>query len=294
AQILDPTLQNPYAFTNNAMTNYQVTAIIGGCSATDNIIVTTVPYPVVNAGSDFTICYNAKAQLSGTTDGSSWQWSPANLVNNPAILNPYSYPPRTTDFVLSAYDTDGCPKPGRDTVKVTVLPKMRVSAGNDTAVIVGQPLQFHATGAVNYDWIPSAYLSADDIAEPVAVFPDPTTGTRYKLIGYSTQGCKDSAYITIKVFKTNPSVFVPTAFTPNNDGKNDVVMPIAVGIKFIEYFSIYNRWGQLVFSTSINGYGWDGKIKGMPQNTGAFVWAVKATDYMGRAYFQKGVVTLIR
>ncbi len=294
SQILDPTLQNPFVFTNNAMTNYQVTAVIGGCSATDNIIVSTVPYPAVSAGTDFTICYNAKAQLNGTTDGSSWQWSPANLVNNPLILNPSSYPPRTTNFVLTVYDTDGCPKPSRDTVKVTVLPKMKVSAGNDTAVVVGQPLQLHGTGAVNYDWIPSIYLSVDDIADPVAVFPDPSTGNRYKLIGYSPEGCKDSAYITIKVFKTTPSVFVPTGFTPNNDGKNDVVRPIAVGIKAIEYFSIYNRWGQLVFSTTINGHGWDGRINGAVQNTGTFVWTVKATDYLGKAYFQKGVVTLIR
>jgi gliding motility-associated-like protein len=293
-QIINPTAQNPFVFTNNAMTNYQVTAVIGGCSAVDNIVVTTVPYPVVNAGADFTICYNAKAQLNGSTDGSSWQWSPPNLLNNPTLLNPVTYPPRTTDFVLSAYDTKGCPKPGRDTVKVTVLPKMRVSAGNDTAVVVNQPLHFHATGGINYVWVPATYLSASDIPDPVGIYPDPSTGIKYKLIAYSPQGCKDSAYVTVMVYKTNPSVFVPTGFTPNNDGRNDLLRPIAVGIKNIEYFNVYNRWGQLVFSTTINGYGWDGKIKGNIQATGTFVWSVKAIDYLGRSYFQKGTVTLIR
>lgn len=294
AQFIDPTLQNPFAFTNNAITNYQVTAIIGGCSASDNVIVTTIPYPVVNAGPDFTICYNAKAQLNGITDGSSWQWSPVNLVSNPTILNPVSYPPRTTNYVLTAFDTKGCPKPSRDTITVTVLPKMRVSAGKDTAVVVGQPLQLTATGGVNYDWIPATYLSAADIPNPVATFPSASSGIQYKVIAYNPQGCKDSAFITIKVFKTKPTIFVPSAFTPNNDGKNDLLRPIAVGIKNIEYFNIYNRWGQLLFSTQVNGKGWDGKINGAIQSTGTFVWTVKATDYTGKAYFQKGVVTLIR
>lgn len=293
-QFINPTVKNPFAITNNAMTNYLVTAIIGGCSATDNIIVTTVPYPAVNAGQDFSICYNAKAQLNGNTDGSFWRWTPANLLSNANILNPISYPPRTTDYVLTATDTRGCPKPSSDTVKVTVLPKMKVSAGRDTAVVVGQPLQLTATGGINYDWTPATYLSAADISNPVAVFPNPTTGIQYKVIVYSPQGCKDSAYITIKVFKTQPIIFVPSAFTPNNDGKNDLLRPIAVGIKDIDYFNIYNRWGQLLFSTKTNGKGWDGKLNGVLQPTGTFVWTVKATDYIGKAYFQKGVVTLIR
>jgi gliding motility-associated-like protein len=294
AQLIDPMLQNPFAFTNNAMTNYRVTAIIGGCTATDNVMVSTVPYPIVDAGADFPICYNAKAQLNGTTDGSSWQWAPANLVSNAAILNPFSYPPRTTDYILTAVDTKGCPKPSWDTVRVTVLPRMRISAGNDTAVVVDQPLQLTATGGVSYDWVPATYLSDNDIANPVAIFPNPTNGIRYKLIGYNQQGCKDSAFINIKVYKTKPTIFVPTAFTPNNDGRNDEVRPIAVGIKYIDYFNIYNRWGQLLFSTKVNGKGWDGKIGGVQQTSGTFVWTVKATDYTGKAYFQKGVVTLIR
>ena len=106
--------------------------------------------------------------------------------------------------------------------------------------------------------------------------------------------CVDSAFITVKVFSTRPTVFVPTAFTPNSDGRNDRLRPIAAGIKDIEYFNVYNRWGELVFSTRRNGEGWDGSVNGQPQGTGTFVWVVKATDYNGSAYFQKGVSTLIR
>ena len=293
SQLVNPTVQNPLAITSST-TNYQVTAIIGGCSATDNITVIAIPYPVVNAGPDSSICYNSPAFLHGTTDGSSWQWSPSGSLENAARLNTIAHPPRTTEYILTAYDTKGCPKPGRDTVKIIVLPRMHVSAGNDTAVITGQPLQLMATGGESYLWSPSAYLSSVSVANPVAVFQNPSSGIQYKVVAFNSNGCSDSAYIVIKVYKTLPTVFVPSAFTPNNDGLNDLLRPIAVGIKSIEYFSIYNRWGQLMFSTKINGHGWNGKINNQQQPTGTFVWMVKATDYTGAAYFQKGVVTLIR
>lgn len=293
-QFINPIVQNPLVISYNVINNYQVTASIGGCSATDNITVTTVPYPLVNAGADFSICYNGIAQLNGVTNASSWQWTPVNLVSYSRILNPISYPARSTNYVLTVFDTRGCPKPSKDTVSITVLPKIKVTAGNDTAVIVNQPLQLIASGGINYDWIPGTYLSAADIANPVAIFPFPSTGIRYKLIAYDQQGCRDSANITINVFKTKPIVYVPSAFTPNNDGKNDLLRPLAAGIKNIDNFTIYNRWGQLLFSTKINGDGWDGKIKGVEQATGTFVWTVKAIDYTGNVYFQKGTVTLIR
>jgi gliding motility-associated-like protein len=292
--LINATIKNPFAISTAPQTNYQVMAVIGGCSATDNILVRTVPYPLANAGGDYFICYNATSQLNGSTDGSSWNWTPAAYMNNPLLLNPIIFPPRTTDFVLTAYDNKGCPKPGRDTIRITVMPKMHVSAGADTAAVINQPVQLNATGGIAYSWFPPAYLSATNIPNPIAIFDLYSEAIRYKVVAFSEEGCRDSAYISIKLFKTGPSVFVPTAFTPNNDGKNDLLRPIAVGIKTIEYFNVYNRWGQLLFSTQSNGHGWDGRINGQEQATGTFVWSVKAIDYTGKAYFQKGTVTLIR
>ncbi len=293
SQLINPTFKNPYAFTGST-TNYLVKATIGGCSATENIQVTTVPYPVVNAGEDIILCYGTNGQLKGTTNGSSWQWSPATYLTSASLLNPVAFPPRTTDFVLSAFDTKGCPKPGRDTVKVIMLPKMNVSAGADSAVVINQPVQLNASGGVAYNWSPPDYLSSATIPNPVALFPLNAEDIRYKLVAYTDEGCKDSAFLSIRVFKTVPTVFVPTAFTPNNDGRNDLLRPIAAGMKSIELFNIYNRWGQLLFSTRINGHGWDGNVNGQSQAVGTYVWMVKATDYTGKSYFQKGTVTLIR
>jgi gliding motility-associated-like protein len=253
-----------------------------------------VPYPGANAGPPQTICYNTSAQLNGSIAGIRFEWQPTSYLSNPNILNPVSTPPRTTQYILLSYDTLGCPKPGRDTIVVTVQPKVRAFAGNDTTVVVNQPLQFQGTGGVSYQWSPGTGLSNTGIFNPIGVYNSSIDSVRYKLVVRDAIGCPDSAYVTVRVFKTVPSVFVPTAFTPNNDGLNDVVRPIAVGIRRIVYFSIYNRWGQLVFTTTVNKKGWDGKINGRTQDSNVFVWMVSAEDYEGRPIFQKGTVTLIR
>jgi gliding motility-associated-like protein len=294
-QFINSSVQNPLAITR-VTTPYQVTANIGGCSITGNIIVSAVPYPTADAGKDTIICYSSLAQLQASTDGSSWQWKPVSSLNNAVLLNPVAHPVNTIEYIFTAYNsiTSGCPKPATDTVLVTVLPKIIASAGEDTAVVIGQPLQLNATGGDSYSWSPSIALSSASIAGPVAIFNEPSTGVRYKVNVFNSVGCYDSAFIVIKIFATLPTVFVPNAFTPNSDGNNDVLRPVVAGIRQFDYFNIYNRWGQLVFSTSTGGHGWDGTINGEPQASNAYVWIVKAVDFNGAPYFKKGTVTLIR
>lgn len=285
---------NPIATPTANSTTYQITASVGSCSATDDVVITTVPYPVANAGADQIICYNTSAQLFGSHDGMSFTWSPVSYLNNSNILNPISTPPRTTSYVLTALDNKGCPKPGRDTVIITVQPKVKANAGRDTTVVVGQPLILQGSGGVDYVWSPNFGLSNTTIANPIAVYGPETDSIKYKLVVTDAAACSDSAFVTVYVFKTNPYVFVPTAFTPNNDGRNDVIRPIAVGVEKINFFSIYNRWGELVFTTTANKQGWDGRIGGVLQSSNVYVWMVSAVDYTGKTIFLKGTVTLIR
>ncbi len=295
APIDKPTIINPVATSTTTTTNYTIRATIGGCNAEDVLTVTTVPYPLVNAGPAVTICFNASAQLNASTDGTSFTWSSPSLLSNPNILNPIATPPRTRDFVLTAVkEGSGCPKPSSDTVTVTVLPKIVLRLADDTAVVSGQPLLLNAEGAVTYLWTPTTGFLGGNDGSPVTIIPDGIDSIRYKVYGYNEIGCVDSTTILVRVFKTSPSIFIPSGFTPNGDGKNDVFRPIAAGIAKIEYFRVFNRWGQLVFSTSINGQGWDGRIGGKDQSTNTYVWIVKAIDYLGRPYFRKGTVTLIR
>ncbi|GAC1426434.1 MAG: hypothetical protein NVSMB7_02900 [Chitinophagaceae bacterium] len=295
AQLVNATLANPVAITNTT-TLYEVTASTGSCSAKDQVLVTTVPYPVANAGADTVICFNTTAQLQGSINGNSYLWMPAVSLSNAAVLNPIAKPSITTAYMLLAFDTKGCPKPGIDTVVVKMLPDLHAYAGHDTTIITNQALQLNATGGAGYVWKPATNLSAANIANPVAIFTQASTGFQYKVLVYNEAGCADSASLRVKVYKTLPSVFVPNAFTPNGDGKNDLLRPIAVGIQHIEYFTVYNRWGQQVFSNTEDpeSGGWNGRLAGKEQSAGVYVWIVKATDYNGEVYSKKGVVMLIR
>ena len=293
ATVRNSTLLRPMALPV-VNTTYQITATIGHCNATDDVRVTLVPYPGVNAGPDTTICFDTKAQLRANISGSTFSWSPASSLDNPNSLNPIASPKGTTRYVLTVRDNIGCPKPSLDTVMVTVLPRINAFAGKDTAVVIGQKLQFNASGGVSYVWTPSTALNRNDIVNPFGVYDGSLDSIRYKVIVTNQAGCFDSAYVTVRVFKTNPKVFVPTAFTPNGDGRNDYIRPITAGISHFEYFRIYNRWGQLVYSSTDTERGWDGRIGGKEQATGTFVWLVKAVDFTGKSFFDKGTLTLIR
>ncbi len=297
-EINNPTILNPVVKPSKIGANtYRVTAYLGGCiPASDNVIITTVPYPTAIAtANDDVICFAGSTQLNATITGNNFTWSPATSLANANTRTPTATPTTTTQYILTVSDAaSGCPKSSSDSVTITVLPKINASAGRDTVVVIGQLLQFKATGGTRYLWTPTTNLTNPAIADPSARYGGEFDSIRYKVFVYNEADCFDSAYITVKIFKTTPQVFVPTAFTPNDDGKNDVIRPVAVGISKIEYFRIFNRWGQMVFNTSTIGDGWDGRIKGKQQGTNVYVWIVKAIDYTGKEFFGKGTVTLIR
>jgi len=127
--------------------------------------------------------------------------------------------------------------------------------------------------------------------------PDPiASGTRditYTLKVSTPIGCYGIDSIHVRYLK-GPDIYVPTAFTPNGDGHNDVLRPFPVGIVKLDYFRVYNRWGELVFETSQYLQGWNGYYRGKPADPGGYVWVVKGEDERGRTFLKKGVAVLIR
>jgi len=117
--------------------------------------------------------------------------------------------------------------------------------------------------------------------------------TTYLVTARTADGCEASDDIKITAF-VKADLYVPTAFTPNGDGKNDQAVVIPVGIRELQFFRIYNRWGELVFMTQDAARGWNGVFKGLPQDSNVFVWEAKGVDYNGNVIFKKGTVTLIR
>jgi len=275
-------------------TTYYVKANLGLCPAFDTITIFVAPYPQADAGSPKTICYGDKVQLSANYVGTGYAWSPTNTLQNPTSLTPFAGPMQTTAYIFTAFSQGICPKPKSDTVVVTVRPKVNVFAGNDTIVFATQPLQLNATGATTYAWSPSFGLSATTIANPVATLPATVDSIIYRVRGFDNAGCFGDDDMKVIVFKTGPDIFVPTAFTPNNDGRNDIERPVLVGMQQLVSFRIYNRWGQMVYSTSEVGKGWDGTLGGKPQPSGTYVFFAEAIDYKGDRVTKKGTVVLIR
>ncbi|MBL7728121.1 MAG: gliding motility-associated C-terminal domain-containing protein, partial [Dinghuibacter sp.] len=287
----NPNIKEPFAKPVTSPTTYVLRANIGKCETRDSVTITGSPYPTVDAGPDTTICFGEATRLNGVVGGSSFTWTPVNALTNPNTLTPIARPVRTTAYVLTTAGFLLCPKPARDTVVVNVIPPIRAFAGNDTSVVIGQPLQLFATGSTNYEWSPAFGLNDALIQNPIARLNDNQT---YIVRVFSDNGCFAYDTINITVFKTAPDIFVPTAFTPNGDGVNDILLPVPVGLKGYDFFEVYNRWGLRVFSTTQIGKGWDGTIRNRPQDSDTFVWVVQGTDFTGKRIFKKGTVVLIR
>ena len=280
---------------------YTVTLLVnenGECGESDTSEIKV--YPGFFPKFSYTECSNNPTKFRDLTEArygevSSWSWnfgeegvsSDTAQTKNPI----YTYPTtgrKNVTFIVSS--TKGCV----DTVDREILVLGNATAGRDTTVVAGQPLQLQASEGVRYTWTPATDLSSASIPNPVGMYTGAYDSIRYKVLIFNEPDCLDSAFITVHIYKTGPQIFVPTAFTPNSDGRNDILLPVAAGITKFEYFRVFNRWGQQVFTTNNDRHGWDGKINGKEQATGTFVWMVKGLDYLGKVFFQKGTVTLIR
>jgi len=284
-------IKNPFA-TPLTTTIYHVKASIGKCFSEDDITIKVVPYPVPNAGPDSYLCSGFSAQLNAT-GGSSYAWSPTTFLNNRLIPNPVSIKPTASiQYIVTVRDTLGCPKPVKDTVWVKVYPSVVADAGpRDTLVVLGQPLFLNATGGTNYVWAPATWLNDPNIHNPVSL---PKNDIKYIVTVTTDQGCIGKDSIFVHLYNVDDDIYVPNAFTPNGDGNNDVLRPILLGMKELNYFRVYNRWGVLMFSTSEKGKGWDGRYNGKAQDPAAFVWVCEAVSYKGVIKKKKGSAVLIR
>jgi gliding motility-associated-like protein len=283
-------IKNPIA-TPLTDTRYHVVGNIGKCIAQSDVLIKVAPYPNANAGADATICFGKSAQLIAT-GGSSYSWSPAAFLNNRLIYNPVAVAPTANiKYIVTVTDTLGCPKPVKDTVVVFVA-RIKADAGpSDTSVVLNQPLLLQATGSNHYLWSPAQWLTNPGIANPVSL---PQSDIRYYVTVSNDAGCFDIDSINVHLFKLDAGIYVPTGFTPNGDGSNDYFHPIIIGMKSLDLFRVYNRWGQLMYSGNDAQKGWDGTFGGKGQDPATYVWYAEGTDYKNNKIRKKGYVVLIR
>ena len=268
-----------------------------GCFDIKPATVTYYPLQVVNAGVDITICNKASVMLNSSVTNISapvtYQWEPAIAggIVNPNSAATVVKPSATQQYVLTTMDTHGCNFTIRDTIVVTVRPAVAAFAGNDTIIVVGIPHQLQATGGVSYTWSPGSVLNNPFIANPLATLY--SDSTRFTLIVKDPAGCEGYDTVWIRAFN-NITYYVPNAFSPNGDAKNDVFRPIPVGIASTELFRIFNRYGELVFETNQWMKGWNGLFRGKPQPIGNYIWILKGKDRNGKVIEMRGNVLLVR
>lgn len=276
--------------------NYQLELEVesaNGCvspRALRNFII--LPSPVIDATIDDGCIdlpvTHAGIQIDNATSISQWKWTLGDGTQTSGQNVEHVYH-STGDYNASlvAVASNGCTS---NTATTPFFINQAVAfAGNDTIFIRNDPFQLIGTGGGSYQWSPATGLNDPGIANPIGVLDDDIT---YTLTVTTPEGCTDTDEINITIFKGS-NVYVPTGFTPNGDGRNDRIQPYLVGIRQLDYFVVYNRWGQEVFHTKTPGAGWDGRINGILQPTGVYVWRLQAVDYAGKVYQMKGSVTLI-
>ncbi len=285
------TLKNPVA-TPSVTTRYLATGSIGKCVAQDDITITAVPYPNPIVSADTTICLGNSVQLHAS-GGSYYSWTPAAHLSNRFIPDPIAIKPAgDIRYTVTVRDTLGCPKPSSNSTFVSVVKIIANAGSGDTTVVIDQPLQLQATGGTIYQWSPAQGLNSVSIPNPVAL---PQNDIEYSVKVSIPAGCFDYASIKVKVYKVAAGFYIPTAFSPNSDGRNDFFRPVALGLKSMEIFRVYNRMGQMLFSdTNLESGGWDGTYKGNSQDPATYIWYAEGTDFRGQKIKKKGFVVLVR
>jgi gliding motility-associated-like protein len=191
-------------------------------------------------------------------------------------------------YLVTGTDVNGCDD--TDTVTISVFSLPAVSALPST-ICAGDQALLTASGALTYTWQPGN-ITGD------SVIVTPNLTTTYTVTGMDANGCEASSSVTVTVRTdcptAEPVIRIPTAFTPNADGLNDIFRIEESQNFTLTSLRIFNRWGEAVFETTDISQGWDGTCKGSQQGLGTFVYVVRGTDAHGADVVMKGNLTLLR
>ncbi|TCJ14361.1 hypothetical protein EPD60_10215 [Flaviaesturariibacter flavus] len=291
-------------------TFYILNYTLGSCSGRDSIPVTVRPAPVPDAGTATEICFGQDGQLNAATGFSAYHWAPSTYLTDANIRNPRVIRPNASiTYQLHVVDANGCASLVPDTVTQLVTPPIIVRfSPPDTVAYIGDTLRIIASAAANhFEWFTSMGTTPVNIVNPNvpnALLLVEKTET-FRIRAWTDQGCSGEGFFYLRAYR-GPEIYVPDAFTPNRDGKNDLLRPVCVGLQTLNYFRVFNRWGQLmyeykgerrgpeVYNLRQSNIGWDGRQNGKELVTGTYVWVAEGVTKEGKRVSRKGVVTLIQ
>jgi gliding motility-associated-like protein len=287
-----PDVANPMAFPNRT-TSYVVTTMNsgGGCRITDTVVVrASVIDDSLRLVGKQSYCFgNNDSAILNVNPTNSIQWFKNDAAISRATQPTFRVASSGTYFALLKNDI-GCSITTKKQPVIIDIAKPATTYAVEYA-LSNSPLTLQARQiSENVLWKPAINLNSPSSFTPTF---KGSQEQLYTIELLTNTGCLTVDTQLVKIIK-NVEIYVPTAFTPNKDGKNDYLRPILIGLKDLHFFRIYNRWGQLLFETKKPLPGWDGVFKGVEQTTQTVVWMVKGTGIDGREYAQKGTTVLLR
>lgn len=292
AGLNNPEIANPFA-NPATTTNYTLTvrSIGGGCVDTDDVVIKQSAIDsTMQISGKLIFCEGFGDSCVLTVPAEkSIQWFKNNLAI-PGATEPSYKVLKSGNYHAVLINNDGCQI--TSITKEVIVDKAKAGITYPIAyAVTGLPLQLNARPFGNSAvWSPGIYLD-----EPVSYTPffSSTVNQTYTIEIKTNTGC---VTIDKQMVQIIPSIeiYVPTAFTPNNDGLNDFLRPALRGIKELRYFKIFNRWGQLLYQSKNENPGWDGLINGVQQSSQTLVWTAEGIGVDGKSHFRKGTTTLLR
>lgn len=277
---------------------YYVRTLNKNCPAVDSVWVKNNTVNIDYEPAERDLCLGASTELTITNlnpgDNLTYLWDPSL----PAIPNPTVEPDVTTTYTVYVTNQFGCVDTANILVNVFQLAvnaqidgKVTICPGDSTTLIAVP------SGGTDYtfEWSPAGSLS-NPFDSITYAYPTETTLYTVTITAANTE-CTATAEVTVTLMSNEcvePYIFVPKAFTPNNDGKNDLFLVRGVNIKEI-YFVVFDRWGEKVYETDDPAHtGWDGTFNGKELTPDAYGWYLRATCGNGAVYENKGNVTLLK
>lgn len=294
------TLQNPGTHNYSGSGTYNVMMIMtdtAACNSPDTVLKTlTINQALVDAaftGGSF--CMGDTASFTNNSvNGNTYHWSFGDGSTSTASNGTHLYTaPGTYTVRLSAFNPSTCNKV--DSAVQTVVVKPNPTAGFSYTPLIPQtnmPTSFfnQSLNAVRYQWSFGDNSSSTE-ENPVHGY-NRTGDYQVCLTAINDLGCADKVCRTIHS-DIQPLADVPTGFSPNGDGSNDVLYVRGYSIQTLD-FRVFNRWGEQVFETHNQSVGWDGTYKGKAQEMDAYAFILQVTFYDGTTMKKQGNVTLLR
>ena len=269
-----------------------------GCTSisTNSLNLTLIKKPIIDFS--FTArCINQPILFQNLSDSSksgavNWLWSLGNGVTS-TLSNPTVTYSNANTYLISLIGTNiSCSSLSDSVSKQLVLEQN--PAPITYPVIdakIQSPIQLQARNiGTSFNWNPSTGLSNPNISNPLATLNNQQL---YKVVITDNAGCNVVDTQLVRIFN-GYDVFVPSGFSPDGDHVNDILRPILIGIKNINYFKVFNRWGQLIFETNQMNNGWDGTYLSKPQPSETYIWMIEAVDLNDKIIDKSGKSTLIR